>query len=123
MNARILSIILSVLVILFVIELVRRERLTFKYAMGWLLVLSLAVFLAVFDNQLYRLAAWFGFKLTSNFVFFVILGGFVFLSLELTIFLCQQNNRNDTIVQKLGMLEQELEDLKDKVKNKDGRNA
>ena len=123
MNARILSIILSVLIILFVIELVRRERLTFKYAMGWLLVLSLAVFGAVFDNQLYRLAAWFGFKLTSNFVFFVILGGFVFLSLELTIFLCQQNNRNDTIAQKLGMLEQELDDLKDKVKNKEGRNA
>ena len=116
MNARILAIILSVLVLLFVIELVRRERLTFKYAMGWLLILSLALLSAVFDHHLYRLSAWFGFHLTSNFVFFVILGGFVFLSLMLTIFLCQQNSRNDAIAQKLGILEEELQQLKTKVK-------
>ena len=120
MNARILSIVLSVAVLVFVVDQVRRERLTFKYAMGWLIILAAAVFLAVFDDHLYRLSAWFGFKLTSNFIFFVILGGFVFLSLVLTIFLCQQNSRNDTIAQKLGILEHELEDLKDKIKNKNG---
>jgi hypothetical protein len=105
---------LSIGVLLFVIELIRREKLTFKYAMGWLFILVLALLSAIFDEQLYRLSAWFGFKLTSNFVFFVILGGFVFLSLILTIFLCQQNSRNDAIAQKLGILEQELEELKKK---------
>lgn len=115
MNARVLSIILSISVFLFVVELVRREKLTFKYAMGWLIILSLAVFLAVFDNVLYGLAFWFGFRLPSNFIFFVILGGFVFLSLILTIFLCQQNSRNDAIAQKLGILQQELEELKEKI--------
>ena len=88
--------------------------------MGWLMVLSWAIFLAVFDRHLYRLSAWFGFRLPSNFIFFVVLGGFVFLSLVLTIFLCQQNSRNDTIAQKLGILEQELEQLKDKIRNKNG---
>jgi len=117
-NARIVSIALSALVMLFVIELVRREKLTFKYAMGWLLVLTPAIFLAVFDKYLYQMSAWFGFRLPSNFIFFVILGGFVFLSLILTIFLCQQNSRNDATAQKLGILEQELEELKDKLKNK-----
>ena len=115
MNARVLSIILSILVFLFVVELVRREKLTFKYAMGWLAILALAVFFAVFDDVLYRLSSWFGFHLTSNFIFFVILGGFVFLSLILTIFLCQQNSRNDAIAQKLGILQQELDELKDKI--------
>ena len=114
MNARILSIVLSVCVLLFVIELVRREKLTFKYAMGWMVVLSLAVFFAVFDQLLYQLSASLGFQLTSNFIFFVILGGFVFLSLILTIFLCQQNSRNDATAQKLGILEQEMEELKKK---------
>ena len=114
MNARFLSIILSVFVLLFVIELVRREKLTFKYAMGWLIILALAIFFAVFDRCLYGLSAWFGFHLPSNFIFFVILGGFVFLSLILTIFLCQQNSRNDATAQKLGILEQELEELKKK---------
>ena len=51
MNARILSIILSVLILLFVVELVRREKLTFKYAMGWLIVLLLAIFLGIFFTR------------------------------------------------------------------------
>ncbi|MDP2654064.1 MAG: DUF2304 domain-containing protein [Candidatus Omnitrophota bacterium] len=114
MNARYLSIILSVLVLMFVFELVRREKLTFKYAMGWIFVLSLAVFCAVFDDLLYALSDRLGFALTSNFIFYVILGGFVFLSLLMTIFLCQQNGRNDAIAQKLGLLEEELRELKKK---------
>jgi hypothetical protein len=114
MNARLLSILLSLTILLFVIELVRREKLTFKYAMGWLVVLSLAVFFAIFDHFLYGLSSWLGFHLPSNFIFFVILGGFVFLSLVLTILLCQQNSHNDAIAQKLGILENELEDLKNK---------
>lgn len=116
MNARFLSILLSLSVLLFVIELIRREKLTFKYAMGWLIILSLALFFAFFDRYLYALSSLLGFHLPSNFIFFVILGGFVFLSLVLTILLCQQNSRNDTIAQKMGILENELEDLKTKTR-------
>jgi hypothetical protein len=112
MNGRILACSLLAVIFLFVIELVRQERLTFKYASGWLLISFVGILLAVFDGLLASLSKFFGFELLSNFVFFVMLGGFVFLSLFMTILLCQQNDRNERIAQKLGILENEIEKMK-----------
>ena len=114
MNARILSMFLSALLFVVVLEFVRREKLTFKYAAGWLLAAAAGFLIAVFDQWVYRLAEALGFRLTSNFIFYVALCTFVFLSFVLTIFLCQQNERNDKMAQKLGILEAEFEELKKK---------
>jgi hypothetical protein len=109
MNARMLSFGLALCVMLLVIELVRRERLTFKYAMGWLLTALAGMSGAVFDGILHGLSGAFGFELTSNFIFFVLLCGFIFLSLMLTVFLCQQNDRNDKMARRLALLEFEVQ--------------
>lgn len=111
MGIKWLAIIISLVVLLATIELVRRERLTFKYALGWLVISVLALLFALFDQLVFRIAYTLGFELPSNFIFFSLLVFFVFLSLFLTIFLCEQNNRNDTIAQKIGILEFEIERL------------
>jgi len=108
------SALLAMLLFALIIELVRRERLTFKYAVGWLLVSVLGFIFSLNDGLLRTLARLLGFELLSNFVFFAILGVFVFLSLVLTILLCQQNERNDRLAQRLGLLEDEIEKLKKK---------
>ncbi len=112
MNVRLLSIILAILFFLLVIDLVRREKLTFKYAAGWLCVTALGILLAIFDKFLAGFAARMGFALTSNFIFFAVSCGLIFLSLVLTIFLCQQNNRNDRMAQKIGLLENEIREMR-----------
>lgn len=112
MNARLLAAALSLLLFLFVVEMIREERLTFKYAFGWLLAAVIGLLMAVFDRCVVRAAGWFGFELPSNFIFFTGLGVFVFLSLLLTIFLCQQNRRTERLAQKIALLENEVEDLK-----------
>ena len=106
---------LSLLLFCFVLELVRRERLTFKYALGWLITSVFAIFFALFHKVLFKFSAWIGFELPSNFIFFAILCVFVFLSLLLTVFLCQQNSRNDRMAQKIGLLEFEITQLKNKI--------
>ena len=113
---KIITISLSFFILILILELVRKEKLTFKYALGWISVSVLAVLLAIFDNILFAVARWFGFELPSNFIFFTLLAVFVFLALLMTVFLCQQNNRNDAMAQKIGMLEFELEQLKEKFK-------
>ncbi len=119
MGIKLLSIVLSLGIFLFVMELVRRERLTFKYAMGWLMASALAVFFSVFHTFLFAISAFFGFELPSNFIFFALLCIFVLLGLLLTVFLCQQNNRNDRMAKKIGILEFELQELKKKVPSKE----
>lgn len=112
MNVRFLAIAVSLLLLVLIVELVRRERLTFKYAAGWIFVALGGLGLAVFDRILADVAARLGFQLASNFIFFSVLCAFVFLSLLLTIFLCQQNARNDRMAQRIGLLEYEVEELK-----------
>jgi hypothetical protein len=112
MGIKLLAFVLSFGIFLFILELVRRERLTFKYAMGWLGAAALAVFFSIFPKCLFGLSTLFGFELPSNFIFFAILCTFVFLGLLLTVFLCQQNNRNDRMAKKIGILEFELQELK-----------
>jgi hypothetical protein len=114
-----LSLVFSLLLCCFVLDLVRREKLTFKYASGWIFLTLLGAFFAVFDVWIYRIASWLGFTLASNFVFFAVLLGFVLWSLVLTIFLCQQNKRNDRMAQTIGLLESELDSLKRKSHSSD----
>ncbi|HLF17274.1 MAG TPA: DUF2304 domain-containing protein [Candidatus Omnitrophota bacterium] len=109
-----LVLILSAIIILFVIELIREEKFTFKYAFGWIFVSSLAIIFTLFDEVLFKAARLLGFELTSDFVLFIFLSAFVFMILMMTVFLCQQNSHNDRIAQKLGILEFEIEQLKKK---------
>ena len=113
-----LTLVLSVAIFLFVIELVRREKLTFKYAFMWLFFSFIGMVFALFPGIPYFLAWRLGFELPSNFIFFSLLGMFVFLSLLLTVFLCQQNRRNDRMAQKIGMLELEIKEMKNNLKGR-----
>ena len=112
MNLQVLAIAISVGIFLFVVELVRRDKLTFKYAVAWLLVSAGAIVAAFFHAFLFRCAALLGFELPSNFIFFTLFCVFIFLSLLLTVFLCQQNNRNDQMAQRIAILEAQFERLK-----------
>jgi len=111
---KILTGFLAVAILVLVVELGRRRKLTFKYAIGWILISLLGLLFDVFDQLLSWTSALLGFTLPSNFIFFTLICFFIFLSLFLTIFLCQQNNRNDTMAQKIGLLEVEINELKQK---------
>ena len=111
---KLIAVVFSLSLLIVVIDLVRREKLTFKYAFAWMFVCVLAVVGAVFDRSVRAVAHAFGFELPSNFIFFTLLSVFVLLALLMTIFLCQQNNRNDAVAQQLAMLRLELDELKKK---------
>ena len=117
MSTKSLALGFGIIILLFALELIRREKLTFKYALGWIVIGLLAVFSSVFQEAVFKIALFFGFVLPSNFIFFSLLSFFIFFSLLLTVFLCQQNNRNDIMAQKIGILELEIEQLKKKIKD------
>jgi len=113
MSAQSLAIIFLVGIFLFVLELVRQEKLTFKYASGWFLICLAGIFFAVFKKYLFAVSDFLGFQLPSNFIFFALFAAFVLMSLFLTIFLCQQNSRNDIMAQKIARIEFELKTRKE----------
>jgi hypothetical protein len=118
MNVKIIALLFSLFILFFVIDLIRREKLTFKYGFPWILIALLGIILAIFEQIPAQAAYFLGFELPSNFIFFTLLSIFVLLSLMLTIFLCQQNNRNDTIAQRISILEFEIKKLKENIEKK-----
>lgn len=114
MEIKWVAFVLALGVFLFVIELIRREKLTFKYAFAWLIFSLLGVFSSLQPRIVYIFSVWLGFEVPSNFIFFSLLGCFVVLSLLLTVFLCQQSKRNERMAQKIALLETELNALKEK---------
>ncbi len=112
MSLKMLSLFLSCAVLCFVIDLIRREKLTFKYGFAWIVIAFVAGLLSIFDSILYACAHFFGFVLMSNFIFFSLFCVFILLSLLLTIFLCQQNHRNDCMAQKIALLQTKIDALK-----------
>ncbi len=112
MDVRLLPVLLSLVVLAAIVELARRDRLTFKYAASWILAALGGIGSALGRPALDRAAAFFGFTLTSNFIFFTALAGFVFLTLLMTVFLCQQTRRNELLAQNLALLEADLDDLR-----------
>lgn len=95
-----------------IIELIRREKLRFHYALGWLLAAALAMIGALFPFIPFFMADLLGFELPSNFIFFAILSVLILMTLLMTIFLCRQDRRNDAMAQKIGLLEAEVNALK-----------
>ena len=114
---------ISIIIFIFVIELIRRQRMTFKYSMFWLAACGTVLFLTHNDLLLKKMSQIAGFELTSNFIFFLLLVFFIFLSLRLTIYINEQSNRSDLLAQTVGILEYKLKHLEEKLKlSKDAKN-
>lgn len=108
MSARLFSFMILMGIAGLILELVRREKLTFRYAFGWLAAVLGGVVIVAADQLVFRLASWLGFRLLSNFIFFCCMGMAVVLGLLLTVLLCRQDQRNHLMAKKIALLEESL---------------
>ena len=70
MSVKIFASVVLVLLFTFILELIRREKLTFKYAFGWMMAM-IGGFIIIFAEPVFqKISIVFGFQLLSNFIFF-----------------------------------------------------
>ncbi len=119
MRAQTFAIIISFLILLFVIDSIRRQKMTFKYSALWLGTCTAVAFLALNENLIAKISKLAGFALPSNFIFFLLLSFFVFLSLLLTIYINEQNSRTETLSQAVGALEYKIKKIEKKLPDED----
>ena len=105
-------ILIALVIVATVIDLIRREKMTFKYAANWFVGCGVALFFAINDGLLVQISKWAGFSLPSNFIFFTLLVFVIFLSLHLTLFINEQNSRTEALAQAVAKLELQLKKLK-----------
>lgn len=108
MSAKYVSLCILIVLVFLILDLIRREKLTFKYAFGWLVAASAGIAVVLLDKFFVRAALFFGFQLLSNFLFFCGMVTAVFLGLLMTVFLCQQSQRNECMAKKIALLEKQI---------------
>lgn len=108
MHPKTFAIAMACTILILVIDLIRRQKMTFKYALTWLAASSLVLFFTIQDRWLNSLAAWAGFALPSNFIFFLLLIFVIFFSLLLTLHINEQNSRTESLTQAIAKLDERL---------------
>ena len=95
------------LLLIYVVYLVRRERLQLKYSLLWLAMAVVLLLVSLFPEPLFTLSDMFGFATASNFIF---VAGFIFLltiCLVLTSIASKQTVSIKNLTQRIAILENE----------------
>ena len=111
MNPRMIVVLISILIFFFVIELIRRQKMTLKYSIFWLALCITVFTFAIHHQWLDKISISFGFELPSNCIFFLLFVFFIFLSLLLTIYVNEQNSRSEKLAQVVGMLGYQIKQM------------
>ncbi|MFA7255307.1 MAG: DUF2304 domain-containing protein [Candidatus Omnitrophota bacterium] len=114
MHPKTFALIITFSVLILVIDLIRRQKMTFKYALAWLASSIAVIFFTLQDTWLRTVAQWAGFALPSNFIFFLLLIFVIFFSLLLTIHINEQNSRAESLAQAIARLDYRLRKMEGK---------
>ncbi len=118
MHPKMFALIMTSFILLSVINLIRRQKMTFKYALAWLVSSVLVIIFTIQDRWIKALAEWAGFALTSNFIFFLLLIFVIFFSLLLTLHINEQNSRTESLAQAIAKLDHRLKKLEKEDRDK-----
>lgn len=106
--AYVLGIVVPSLVILVVIDLLRRNKLRERHAIWWLVFGLLTLVGGVFPRLLEELAGWAGVELPINLVFFVAISVAFLVFLQHSSELTRLEAKTRTLAEKVALLEMEL---------------
>lgn len=117
MQSKTFAIIMTGAILIYVLNLIRREKMSFKYAATWLVASLLALLFSIKEEWIQAISNAVGFALPSNFVFFLLLIFVLLFSLLLTRYINEQNNRTETLAQTIAKLDLRL----NKLEKEDGK--
>lgn len=108
LKARIILLIILLVALIFIINVVRKEKLHLKYALPWLACVVVLAILVAIPNAIQGLASLLGIYSPVNMVFFL---GFVFslaIVFVLTLWLSKMTARVRQMAQAIALLEKRL---------------
>lgn len=109
-----LAIAVTLGLLLLVFELVRRKRLSERYAILWLLAAATLLVLAVWKGLLTSLAGDVGISYPPSALFAVAIGLIIMLLLHFSLAVSRLSDQNKILAQRLGLLQQRLERSEDR---------
>jgi len=97
-----------------IVLFLKRNALSLKYSLLWLLSTFLMLIISIFPNISVYIAMLLGFELPSNAIFSLLLGFTILILLSLTSIVSRQNEKIKTLVQVNALLEKRIRVLEAK---------
>ena len=101
----------SALVLLYIIFLLRRERLKERHAIWWLILAALALVFSIAPELLTTISSFTGFGIPANMVFFVSIAVLFLVSIQTSTEITTLEEQNRTLAEKVAVLELQLREL------------
>lgn len=100
------SIVFLLLIILVIINLVKKENISIKYSFVWLLPCVLLLIFTLVPGFLEWTTKLLGFQTGSNMVFALIIGFLMVVALALTVIVSRQNEKIRLLIQEVSLLKE-----------------
>jgi hypothetical protein len=110
---QIVAIVASGLLLLMVLELVRRRRFLERYAIVWLLSAVVLLMLAIWKGLLTELASAIGIIYPPNALFVVAFGFVLILLLHFSLAVSRLSDQTKVLAQRLALLEKRMRDVEE----------
>jgi hypothetical protein len=101
----------SALLLLVIVELIRKKHLRERYSLIWVVTGALFLFISLRTDLLYKISSAFGFAVPSNALFFFLILFLILISLGLSVITSKLAERNKVLTQQLVLLKKRVEDL------------
>jgi hypothetical protein len=111
-----LAIVFSVLFLLFVLNLVRKNKLDVKYSVIWIILSALTIIISVKPRFVEILALNLNVVYTPSLMFLCAIVAIIIYIIHLSVVITKQNKANIRLIQELSIINNKL-----KGENKDGR--
>ena len=107
-NLKIFLIVLIFLQFILIVSVVKRKKMTMRYASLWIFLSLIMMIVVIFPKIIFKLSDLFGFEVPSNMIF--ILGFFLlfYISFIITTTLSMQNRKIKLLIQELSMLKESV---------------
>jgi hypothetical protein len=108
---QIVAIVITVSLLIFVFELIRRRKLMERYSLLWLLAALVLLVLAIFDGLLADFASALGIATPSNALFAAAIGFLVLLVLHFSTTISRLTDESKVLAQRVALAEERLHRL------------
>ena len=105
-------IIFMLTLVIIICYLLRKERISIKYALIWILTIITSLILLIIPNLLEKLSKLLGFELLSNMVLCVFIVILLLMTIALTVMISDQKKIINHLIQEIGILKKDMEDKK-----------
>lgn len=117
LRLQIIAIIGSIILILALLYLIKKQRIKEEYSLLWLFFGVLFLAFSIWSNWLEYLAGLIGIIYPPAALFLLFILAFLFILIEFSVIISRLSDRNKNLTQEVGILKSELKELKDLIEN------